>query len=266
MDSTAYQAQSGALYAERECSGSPTLNPTGPGSTALPPTGAFYPRPGGYPTFPLLPGRHGQYIQLVVVYPALERLSMFNSTGWISGRIELLMDEGVAVAAGGAVAVTPFPTAVYPPGQYPGGQYAGNFPPASFPLPSPYPPPDRNFPGNFPTGTSTGSGGFGTGFGTGTGFSTGPGGPAGPVPSPFSPKPGAPDPILNPYPCRGTLSYEKVAGATYTPARRSVSIEYIKSTNMLHLTRFKNNLACCLPYPTRGRLSMQSLWPADMHR
>lgn len=84
MDSTAYQAQSGALYAERECSGPPILNPTGPGggllgppigptlgptlgppisSTPIPPTaGAFYPRPGGYPTFPLLPGRHGKCI------------------------------------------------------------------------------------------------------------------------------------------------------------------------------------------------------------
>ncbi|KAK3908976.1 Protein let-653 [Frankliniella fusca] len=208
MDSTAYQAQSGALYAERECSGPPVLNPTGPGggligptfgptfgptvvpsigpslgpsSSPIPPTaGAFYPRPGGYPSFPLLPGRH----------------------------------------AGGAVAVTPYPTGVYPAGTP--GPYAGAYPPGAFPSPSPYPPaPDRNFQGAFPTGTSTG-GGFGTGFGTGTGFSTGPGGPAGPggSPSPFSPKPGAPDPILNPYPCRGTLSYEKVAGATYTPARR----------------------------------------------
>ncbi|XP_034231598.1 uncharacterized protein LOC117639791 [Thrips palmi] len=205
MDSTAYQAQSGALYAERECTGPPMLNPTGPGiggpggllgplgptigptigptlgpsSSPIPPTaGAFYPRPGGYPSFPLLPGRH----------------------------------------AGGAVAVTPYPTGVYPAGG--GGAYAGAYPPGAFSSPSPFPPgPDRNFPGNFPTGTSTG-GGFGTGFGTGTGFSTGPGGAVGNAVSAYSPKPGVPDPILNPYPCRGTLSYEKVAGATYTPARR----------------------------------------------
>ncbi|XP_059489112.1 uncharacterized protein LOC132204551 isoform X2 [Neocloeon triangulifer] len=184
---------SGALFAERECSGPPGPSGPRPVGPALPPLGPSGP-PGYGP--PQVPPRFGPS-NLPPVYPSQQYPPLYGNSFSPTNNYPPALLPGRPSPQG------PWPGQPYPSPQShyqpPGGRYASGGPIGPSALPPQGPTiggfAHGNFHGNFPMPFP---GGFVDAASNGI----------------YS------DADLNPYPCRFTLTYEKVAGATYTNARR----------------------------------------------